>query len=306
MTELEQAELRERFLAAVDSFIGKIKDDPNVLAVIVGGSLAYDVIWEKSDVDMTVVVRDQTLKRTSYSIIEDGITLNVSLVVRSEFRRLLDQLTGGSFFHSYLSKSKMVYTTDDSLANVFEEMKVVGRDDMALSAMICAGELISLMEKTEKWLTVRKDPQYAQYYVLKAAEALAHMELRLMGEPSSRESIQKVMKTRPELLRPFYEEPMTHFLTEEEIREKLNLLDNYLVLHLDVIARPVLEFMADQEIKTLTQISKWFHNDGHFLVLIFDYLVEKGIIEKVGQTIRITPKSKLAVEEIGYLYIPIS
>lgn len=55
-------EVRARFIAAVDSFIEKLKSDPNILAVVVSGSLAYDVVWEKSDVDMTVVVRDQLLK----------------------------------------------------------------------------------------------------------------------------------------------------------------------------------------------------------------------------------------------------
>lgn len=52
-----QIELRERYLAAVDRFVEKVKPDPNVLAVIVSGSLAYDLLWEKSDIDMSVVVR---------------------------------------------------------------------------------------------------------------------------------------------------------------------------------------------------------------------------------------------------------
>ena len=54
----------------------------------------------------------------------------------------------------------------------------------------------------------------------------------------------------------------------------------------------------------MTLIAKYFHAEAHFLIEIFDYLADKGVIEKVSQTIRITPKSRKAVEEIGYLYIP--
>lgn len=304
MEEKEQLALKERFLAAIDSFVGKVKDDPNVIAVIVGGSVAYDVIWEKSDVDMTIIVRDQILKNNSYCILEDDITINVHLATRSDFKRGVERSIGGSFFHSYLSKGKIIYTTDDSLYEYFEELKEIGEDDIALSVFTMACALVSDYEKCQKWLKARKDPLYAQYFLLKAAEIIANMELCLQGEPSSRRSIQQVLEINPEILAPFYQEAMSHHFTEEEVIKAIEKIDAYLEQHLDIIKKPVLDFMSDQEIKTTTLITKHFHQESHFLVCIFDYLAEKGVIEKVSQTIRITPKSKLAVEEVGYLYIP--
>ena len=91
MDEETQAELKKRYMAAVDSFIDKIRVDPNVIAAIVCGSLAYDVIWEKSDIDMTVIIRDQHLATNSYCIIEDGITINVWIAERSTFKREMEK-----------------------------------------------------------------------------------------------------------------------------------------------------------------------------------------------------------------------
>lgn len=304
MDNMQQAELKECFNAAVDSFVSKVKDDPNVIAVIVCGSVAYDVVWEKSDIDMTVVVRDQTLKNTSYSIIEDGILINVALVVRSDFKRWLEKSIGGSFSQSYFSKGKIVYTTDDSLYEYYEDMKAIGRDDIALSAFYLGCELVGIYEKCQKWLIARKDPLYAQYFLLKAAETIARMELCLNGEPSSRESIQKALKLNPEVITPFYQDAMSHHFSEEEVSRAIEKIDRYMEQRLDILKRPVIEFMSDEQIKTSTLISKHFHAESHFIIGIFDYLAEKGVIEKVSQTIRITPKSKLAVEEIGFLYIP--
>src|SRR5690349_19453607 len=114
-----QAELRARYTAAQDSFIAKVSSDPNVVAIIVSGSLAYDVIWEKSEHDMTMVVRDQPLTTTICCIDEDGILINVYLMVRSSFKRGLERALGGSFCQPSFSKGKMVYSTDDSLVEYF-------------------------------------------------------------------------------------------------------------------------------------------------------------------------------------------
>jgi predicted nucleotidyltransferase len=303
MNDILQAELKERYTAAVESFVSKVKDDPNVIAVIVCGSLAYDLVWEKSDIDVTVVIRDQVLKNNSYCIIEDGITINVDLVVRSSFKRGMEREIGGSFSQSYFAKGRVVYTTDDSLYEYFEDLKKLGSDDIALSAFYMASMLVGIYDKCQKWLTVRKDPLYAQYFLLKAAEIIANMELCLNGEPASRESIQKVLEMNPEVISPFYKEAMSHHFSEEEVLEAIRKIDGYLEQHLDILKNPVIEFMSDEQIKTTTLIAKHFHTQGHFIVCIFDYLAEKGVIEKVSQTIRITPKSKLALEELGYLYI---
>lgn len=304
MDDIMQAELKERYNTAAESFVRKVKDDPNIIAVIICGSLAYDMVWEKSDIDMTVVVRDQVLKNKSYCIIEDSITINVELMVRSDFKRGVEKEIGGLFSQSYFAKGKVVYTSDDSLYEYFEELKKIGSDDMALSIFYMASALVGIYEKCQKWLIARKDPLYAQYFLLKAAEIIANMELCKRGEPGSRESIQKAIRLNPEAITPFYQEAMSHHLSEEEVSDAIEKLDRYLEGHIDIIKKPVIEFMSDQQIKTSTLIAKHFKVEGHFIIGIFDYLADKGVIEKVSQTIRITPKSKLAVEELGYLYIP--
>lgn len=299
-----QLEMTKRFQEATDSFVDKVKSDPNVIAVIICGSLAYDQVWEKSDIDMTLVVRDQSLKNYSYCIVEDDITINVGLVVRSNFKRYLDGIQGGSWMHSYLSRGKIIYSVDDSLEEYLEEFRRIGSDDKAMSVFYIACELVHHYDKCLKWLTVKQDLLYAQYYLLKAAEVIARMEVCLHGESPSREAILRAYSLNPELITPYYQEAMSHHYSREEITEAIAVIDKYLDKNLDIIKKPVLDYMNDQEMKTVTMITKYFHTDSHFIVSIFDYLADKGIIYKVSQTIRITPKSKPSVEEIAYQYVP--
>ncbi len=297
-------ELQERYRAATESFVDRVRSDPNVIAVIVCGSLAYDTVWEKSDIDMGLIVRDQTLQQNAYCLIEDGITINVQLFDRSGFKRGFDRLVGGSMPQSFFAKGQMVYTSDDSLYAYFEEFKRLGSQDIALSLLWRSCELIDIYHKCQKWLTVRKDPLYTQFFLVKAADHIAAMELCAAGEPPIRESVLKVLERSPEQMAPFYQDPLTRRLSEDELWKAIREIGQVLERHLAVVSRPVLEFMADQQMKTVTMLAKHFHMQGHYLINILEYMAEKGIIEKVSQTIRITSKSKPAVEEIGFLYIP--
>ncbi len=303
MEQNQQEDLTLRYKAAAESFVEKIKCDINVVAVIIGGSLAYDQVWEKSDIDTTVVVRDQVLKNDSFCIVEDDITINVAITTRSGFKRYLESLGGGGFMHSYFAKASIVYSTDDSLYEYFDDFKKVGQDDLEENIFYLACELVYYNEKCLKWIKVKKDSLYAQYYLLKAAEVIARMEVCLSGEIPTREAIVKAAAINPELISIYYQNAMSHHYSRDEILAAIDRIDQYIEQHLDIIKQPLIRYMSDQEMKTVTMITKYFKTESHFIIGILDYLADKGVIAKVSQTIKITPKSRLAVEEIAYQYL---
>lgn len=303
MDQYQKEELTLRFRAATQSFVEKIKNDVNVVAVIIGGSLAYDQVWEKSDIDASIIVRDQALKNDSFCIVEDDITINVSITTRSGFKRFLESLGGGSFMHSYFAKANIVYSTDESLYNYFEEFKRIGQDDLEENVFFLACELVHYHDKCLKWIQVKEDPLYAQYYLLKAAEVISRTEVCLSGEIPTREAIVKASSINPTLMSVFYQDAMSHHYSTAEILVAIDLIEQYIDQHLDIIKKPVIKYMSDQEMKTVTMITKYFKTESHFIIGILDYLADKGVIAKVSQTIKITPKSKLAMEEIAYQYI---
>ncbi|WP_151736214.1 nucleotidyltransferase [Paenibacillus tengchongensis] len=301
MDDTAKRELQERYEAAVEDFVDKVKDDPNIIAVIVCGSLAYDQVWAKSDIDMALIVRDQPKVPHYYCLVEDGITINAELFTRSGFKRGTERLVGGSLPQSYFAKGRIVYSTDDSLYEYFEEFKQLGSRDISLTLLTIGAELVDVWHKCQKWMLVRKNPLYAQYFLLKAADLIAAMELCASGEPPIRESVLTVLEHSPELLAAFYQEPMSRRLSEAEIREAINRMEETLDRHMEQMLRPVLEFMSDQEVKTVTQFLK------HFQLPIagtLQYLADKGVIERVSQPLALTPKSRPSVEEMAYLYIP--
>lgn len=296
-----QKVLQTRYQAAVESFVAKVCMDVNVIAVIVCGSLAYDTVWEKSDIDLTVIVRDQPLATTAYCLVEDDITINASILARSAFKRCMDRATGGSIMQAYLAKGRLVYTSDDSLRDYFVDFKRLGSQDIALTVMDKAGELIDIRHKCEKWLTVKKDLLYAQFYLLKAAEVMAQMEVCSLGEPPTRESVLRTMELAPELLAPFYAEALSHPYGESELVAALTAIDAFLLGKLALITRPIIDFMGEGQPKSVTMLARHFQQDSHFIIGLLDYLAEQQVLVKVAQTVRLTPKSRPVLEELAFL-----
>jgi len=290
-----------RFRAAVDSFVDKVRDDPNVIAVIIYGSVAQGTAWEKSDIDVTVVVRDQKLVNTDYGIYEDNITFGLDICQRSELKRWMEKSFGGSFGHSINATSKIVFTRDDSLYEYFEDVKKIGRADRDRCVFEMVNGLLGMMAKIEKWLVVRHDVTYAQLYVLKAAEEIARLEVVSKGDVPTREAILQAAAVNPCLMETFYNAPMSHPMTEQEIRALLEKMEEYIQTHMGAVLSVAEDYFGDGEIKTGTMVSKHFHTNMHYMHSILDYLCEKGYLDKISQTIRITPKSKLAVEEVAYI-----
>lgn len=296
---------QKRFEHALDSFVEKAKKDQNIIAVVVYGSFAYDTVWEKSDVDMSIIIRDQKIETKSYAIDEDNLTLNVTVTLRSDFKRNLEKMTGGSIGHSIMAKGRILYTTDDSLYDYFEDIKQIGNDDKERSFFYNSGELIGYMHKIEKWIKVKKDLTYSRLYVLKAAQVLAVLEVCLHQEIPTREAILQADKLNHPLMEKFYYTPMKKELTEQELYEIIDGFDEYLVKHIDFLINIAKECLGDGEIKTMTQISNYYRVEAHYIINVFDFLHEKGVIEKLSQTIRITPKGKMLFEEIAFV-MPLS
>ncbi|MCL2741167.1 MAG: nucleotidyltransferase [Oscillospiraceae bacterium] len=294
-------DLAARYDMAIEAFVGKVRDDPNVVAVLVSGSVSQGTVWAKSDVDMTVVVRDQKLDKKDYGIYEDEILINVMMVQRSDLKRSMEKSLTGSIGHHFGTTCRIVFTKDDDLHGYFDEYGKIGKADAEKSIFLMANTLLYYMEKVEKWLVTIRDPEYARLYLISAADAVAQMEACSNGQVPTREAILQAKAISPALMGEVFTRPMSGAMTDPEIREALKGLGAYVDGHLGAIESVADDLFGDGEIKTGTQIANHFRQNMHMLHPIMDYLCEKGYMDKVSQTIRLTPKGRLAVEEMAFI-----
>jgi len=153
-----QDAVRERFASALDALVDHVKTDRSILAAMLCGSLSHDVVWEKSDIDlMLVTVDDKHIKTSDLPLDADGINVHALLVPRAEFRKMVDGSLQHSFIHSFLSKGRLLYTHDETIATLCERLKDVGRRDTELQLFRAAASALPHMDKARKWFVTRRD-----------------------------------------------------------------------------------------------------------------------------------------------------
>jgi len=290
---------REKHLQALKSFIKRVEKDPNLVAILLYGSLAYGTVWERSDIDVELIVRDGTefSQRWVYVIEEDGIEINISAIGElSKFKNELQKLRNG-YDHGKYGKGILVFSKDESLSELFEDAQKIGDDDAPKSFAAKIGTLLNWMHKAEKQAVVLDNPLYAQRFLQLCAPVVAEMELVRHGENPNREAINRAQELNQSLMQEVYVKPSTMAMTKAEINHTLKVLDDYLMQHMDWWSRHILRFLSDGEIKAVSHI--WEHCGSAPV----EYLAEKGVIMQATHPVRIFRKSKLTLDEKAYFYI---
>ena len=292
---------------ALDAFLDKIKQDRYIIAAILYGSLAYDKVWEKSDIDIMLISRNERVPVKDFCLIENGINIHASLVARSKFKQLLDGSLQSSFQHSAFSKSTLLYTTDETIRDYYQDPHRIGQRDIEMQLLNHAQRVLYTLAKAEKWYHVKRDLSYSFLWIMYTVSNLAHVEVIQQGEVTTREVIHQALKHNPAFFNALYFDLIHGKKDEAAIEAALCKINNYLDERLYTLFKPVLAYLGEQGgVRSTTELDAYFKKQAqtHSLAMVYEWLADKGILQKVPCPVRLTDKSLVVVDEAGYYYDP--
>lgn len=307
MRESTFAKTQEKFQEALGLLVEKLQEDKNILAAILAGSLSYDVVWEKSDIDLILISRDTKLKGSERNICLSELDVNIHawILERSRFKKMVDSSLRGSFIHSYFSKSTLLFTKDESLKRLYEEVGKIGGRDQKSQLMATASAIVPLIAKVEKFLYIKNDPQYAFIWLSYLYAGLAKIEIFLASQIPSREVIHQALKLNPDFFQLIYTDLIDKPKTSDHIKEVLTAIDQYLEKRVKDIFQPLLTFLSSSgRIKSATEIDSWAEQEMNIegLVSACEWLAEKEIIHQTSLPVRLTQSSLEEVEELAFYH----
>src|SRR5262245_59443 len=192
---MDQKAVQREFDEAVGMLVEHVKQDRSVLAAILCGSLSHDRVWSKSDVDLVLVtIDDKKVQSGGVALYAEGINVHAMLLSRAEFRRIAEGAIRNSFMHSFLAKGRLLYTHDDSIADLCDKLAEIGERDTQLQLFRAATSALPLLNKAHKWFVTRADLEYTALWILFAAAPLAQIEVYDARLLADREVIQQAMK----------------------------------------------------------------------------------------------------------------
>ena len=303
------AQARIRFEAALDELIEEARRDDHILAAILCGSLAYDEVWDKSDIDLFLIATDDKNSRTRHvSLAYDDVNIHTTVQPRAEFKRQLESSIRNTFGHSMFARAKLLYTRDPTIEEIFSGLVKLGDHDRRQQMMHSAQHALSTHYKALKWHRIKDDPTYTALWTLQTAVSLAEIEVSRHGRLVDRESLLEALKLNPSFFSKIYTNILEGNVSESVTGEALDAIDDYLESQAEDLFEPILEYLRDArgEPRTDTEISHYFsrHFQLSSVLLACEYLSDIGLIEKATSSVKLTTRSQVNMEELAFFVIP--
>ncbi|MCX6044539.1 MAG: hypothetical protein NT075_05450 [Chloroflexi bacterium] len=110
------------------------------------------------------------------------------------------------------------------------------------------------------------------------------------------------MSTRPNQV---YYDLIHQTKDEATIQQTLDAINAYIDEKIGLLFGPILEFLGDAgSVRTTTEIDAYFKKQAQVdsLSNVYEWLADKGILQKVSSPVRLTVKSQIEVDEAAYYY----
>lgn len=304
--QVDPGDVQARYERALEALVDKLRVDRSVVAVVLWGSLAHDVVWERSDIDLTIVRDDRDARQGSGGVVltVEGVNIHAIVMTRSEFRKGLQGT--GSFVSSAMSLGRMLFTRDEALGRTFEEFRTFGARDRRAQILSAAGNTVPWLDKTQKWLQAKSDPHYAAYFLNIVTHNLAVVEVLRHNQTPSREAIHQALALNPDLFRRLYLDLMDAPKTEAVVREAIDLIYAYLDEHRDDIFGPLLDYLIEEgTIRSSADIEQHFSRTlgARGVVSSCEWLADRGVLVKASLPCYLTEHSRVELEQLAF-FVP--
>ena len=145
----------------------------------------------------------------------DGVNVHALLMQRAEFRKLAEGAVHQSFMHSFLAKSRVLFTHDDTIADLCARLQAIGERDTHLALLEAGTHALPCIYKAHKFFVTRGDLDYTALWILYAATPLAQVEVIAARKLVDREVIPQALALNPGVLQDHLHRPAEHEEDEE-------------------------------------------------------------------------------------------
>lgn len=302
--------IKKRYNSALEKFVEKVRRDSNIIAAFSYGSITNDNLWEKSDIDIWLISKENSKKvYKQYSLVEDDIDFQVELYSRNYFIELVDTPQNQNFFRTVLNESKLLFSTDETIEKLFNGDKFLGDRDKEENLLKSAIYGIICIKKAEKLLMVEEELVDGFSLIQKLVCHIACIEIALNNEFRGREVISQGLKLNPDFFKCTYMTLIKNEVTILSLVKILELCKEYIEDRKDALFHPIVRWMKEEgEIRGVSMINEYLKkkynisNDGNELTDTYNWLAERDVLIKISESIKLMDKSKVTFEEAAYYY----
>ncbi|MGV8980365.1 nucleotidyltransferase domain-containing protein [Clostridium sp.] len=150
-----------QYQKAFNSVVDRIKVDESVLSVMVFGSIVTGDLWEESDIDLFVIVKEDFSKIRDIHTEEKGVPVHIKLMSKEKFIQIYSDNLKGGYIHRIFSSSRLVFSKDMDITVRFDGGRFFPDVDRERWGMCFLGKLLKDIGVCKKYLS--SDGIYTSY-----------------------------------------------------------------------------------------------------------------------------------------------
>jgi predicted nucleotidyltransferase len=235
-----------QYQKAFNSVVDRIKIDESVLSVMVFGSMVTGDLWEESDIDLFVMVKQNTDKIRNIHTEENGVPVHIKLMGKEQFIQIYSDNLKGGYMHRIFSSSRLVFSKDMDITVRFDGGRFFPDVDRERWGMYFLGRLLKDMGVCKKYLwsngiytaystAIRCIEKYSRLYINSAGYMISKdvMAMALNLNDEFKQCVDKL----------FFEKSNV----EETIKETMTFLEQSINISLKSDCSLLLNYMREKD-----------------------------------------------------------
>jgi predicted nucleotidyltransferase len=169
-----------RYQKVFNSVIDRLRKNEDILAVMAFGSMVTGDLWEGSDIDIFVIVKEQQESIRNIYTEENGISVHMKLLNKENFLNFYENNVIGGYMHRILISSKLIFSKDEYITNVFNSFRYINDSEREKWNLVYLGDILKDISHCKK-LIANNNIKSAYLACMRTVENFASLFLNFNG-----------------------------------------------------------------------------------------------------------------------------
>lgn len=286
-----------------NNIVDRFKENECVLAVMVFGSMVSGDLWEESDIDLFVIVKDNLEDISNIYVEERNVPVHIKLLNKEKFLYFYRQNTKGDFLHRVLSVSRLVFSKDSDITSTYDNGRYYPDIEMAIWNLVYSGNLIKSLGICKKHIS--NNSLYIAYSIaIRCTEEFAKLYVNYSGYMISNNAMEMALNMNDDFKKYIDILFFNKDNVEESIKHIINYMEKDLNKKIISISSILLKYMKEKDCFISSddmRKDKLFKNYNINFEDILDKLHKLSLIKKGNRNLKMENGKTLVKENVYYI-----
>lgn len=247
----------------------KLKNNSQVIAIVVYGSIITGDIWEDSDIDFIVITKEQNVTDNIFTR-SSGVSIHIYYVSKNIFINSYQKMLKGGTFHKAFFTGKLVYCVDDEIKDIHDMARFYGDKDRNARNIEIMCHILNSLHYTKKYLATGKIETSYQWCV-EAVSNYARLLMNLKGHITDKDILSFAVSIDDEIEKLFEILNGSQKL-KDKISMVIEIIENYININIEDISDQLIKFLKNKNrmysVEEIKNIDEFKQIDGDLNLLL--------------------------------------